>query len=316
MRIGVVVIVLADSRPRRRARPGRADRAAATSSSSSAAASPRTRCRATPGRRSRSASPAPCGPSRASGHRRCAGSRSRSTRAAGSTPAACRSAAAAEIEPSSTAEALARCGSALVGRGSYDADVAFPEQSAFPSHGRILAFNAVIDGRRAILAHVYGAEPIPITRIIVFHIRETAGTYGTILTGFLPASLNRYGLPEADQPQPAPRLHLQRPAPQLSQRRLRRSGRLLRRDLPLRPGLDALRRRSLPVVDPDPQLQGPGLAGPAAAVILAIDQGTTGTHLPRLRRRGQDRRPRLLGVRAALPAAGLGRARRRTRSGR
>ena len=33
-------------------------------------------------------------------------------------------------------------------------------------------------------------------------------------------------------------------------------------------------------------------------------------HLPRLRRRGADRRPRLLGVRAALPAAGLGRARR------
>jgi hypothetical protein len=98
-----------------------------------------------------------------------------------------------EIEPSSTAEALARCGPALVGSGSYDADVAFPEQSAFPSHGRIVAFNAVVEGRRAILAHVYGAEPIPITRIIVFRIRETAGTYGTILTGFLPASLNRWG---------------------------------------------------------------------------------------------------------------------------
>ena len=99
----------------------------------------------------------------------------------------------AEIEPSSTAEALARCGPALVGGGSYDADVAFPEQSAFPTHGQILAFNATVDGKRAILAHVYGQEPIPITRIIVFHIHETGGTYGTILTGFLPASLNRWG---------------------------------------------------------------------------------------------------------------------------
>jgi hypothetical protein len=98
-----------------------------------------------------------------------------------------------EIEPSSTAEALARCGPALVGGGSYDADVAFPEQSAFPSHGRIVAFNAVVGGQRAILAHVYGADPIPITRIIVFHIRETVGTFGTVLTGFLPVSLNRYG---------------------------------------------------------------------------------------------------------------------------
>lgn len=98
-----------------------------------------------------------------------------------------------QIEPSSSQEALARCGPALVGGGSYNADVAFPEQSAFPSHGRVLAFNAVVNGKRAILAHVYGANPIPITRIIVFHIQETSGTYGTILTGYLPASTNRWG---------------------------------------------------------------------------------------------------------------------------
>jgi hypothetical protein len=98
-----------------------------------------------------------------------------------------------QIEPSSTEEALARCGAALVGGGSYDADVAFPEQSAFPSHGRLLAFNAVVDGKRAILAHVYGADPIPITRIILFRIRETRGTFGTVLSGDLPASINRWG---------------------------------------------------------------------------------------------------------------------------
>ncbi|HEX5713464.1 MAG TPA: hypothetical protein VFX85_09150 [Solirubrobacterales bacterium] len=98
-----------------------------------------------------------------------------------------------QIEPSSTEEALARCGSALVGRGSYHADISFPEQSAFPSDGRVLAFNTVVDGKRAILAHVYGGQPIPITRIFVFHIRETPGTYGTILKASLPASINRYG---------------------------------------------------------------------------------------------------------------------------
>lgn len=98
-----------------------------------------------------------------------------------------------EIEPSSTAEAMARCGSALVGRGSYHADISFPEQSAFPSDGRVLAFNTVVDGKRAILAHVYGGHPIPITRLFVFRIRESSGTYGTILTASLPASINRYG---------------------------------------------------------------------------------------------------------------------------
>lgn len=98
-----------------------------------------------------------------------------------------------QIEPSSTKEALARCGPAIVGRGSFDAEVAFPEQAEFPSNGRILAFNAVIGGKRAILAHVYGSKPAPITRVVVFHIRESEGTYGTILTGALPVSLNRWG---------------------------------------------------------------------------------------------------------------------------
>ena len=97
------------------------------------------------------------------------------------------------LEPSSSADALARCGAALVGGGSYDADIAFPEQSAFPSRGRILAFNAIVNGKRAILAHIYGARPVPITRVIVFHIRERTGTFGTVLTGALPERLNRWG---------------------------------------------------------------------------------------------------------------------------
>ncbi len=98
-----------------------------------------------------------------------------------------------EIEPSTTEQALQRCGPALVGRGRYSAAMAFPEQGAFPTNGAVLAFNTVIDGQRAILAHVYGADPVPITRIIVFHIRESPGTFRTVLTGSLPASVNRYG---------------------------------------------------------------------------------------------------------------------------
>ncbi len=98
-----------------------------------------------------------------------------------------------EIEPSSSQEALARCGEALVGSGAYAADVAFPEQSAFPSNGRILAFNAIVGGKRAILAHIYDPKPLPITRIVILHIRERSGTYGTTLTGSLPAAQNRWG---------------------------------------------------------------------------------------------------------------------------
>jgi hypothetical protein len=98
-----------------------------------------------------------------------------------------------QIESASSRAALAECRDALVGRGVYRAKTAFPEQGAFPSDGEILAFNAVVDGHRAILAHVYGTKPIPITRVIVFEIRRQSGVYGTVLSGELPASVNRYG---------------------------------------------------------------------------------------------------------------------------
>jgi hypothetical protein len=98
-----------------------------------------------------------------------------------------------QIEPSSSQEALERCRAALVGTGSYVADIAFPEQDEFRSRGRILAFNAIVDGQKAVLAHVYGDDPVPITRIIVFRINETGGTFGTVLSGTLPRSLIRWG---------------------------------------------------------------------------------------------------------------------------
>lgn len=98
-----------------------------------------------------------------------------------------------QIEPATAREALAACGPALVGRGRYLGAVSLPEQTDFPLRGRILAFNAVVDGQRAILAHVYGENPVPNSRIIVFHIRDSGGTFGTVLTAALPARLNRYG---------------------------------------------------------------------------------------------------------------------------
>jgi hypothetical protein len=98
-----------------------------------------------------------------------------------------------EIEASTSNRALAACGDALVGTGRYKAGVSFPEQNTFPLQGRILAFNAIVDGQRAILAHVYGNNPYPNSRIFVFHIHESGGTFGTVLTAALPKALNRNG---------------------------------------------------------------------------------------------------------------------------
>jgi hypothetical protein len=97
------------------------------------------------------------------------------------------------IDAASSTQALAACGDALVGRGRYVAGVAFPEQQAFPLQGQVLAFNAVAEGERAILAHVYGANPFPNSRTFLFHIRKSHGTFGTVLSAALPAALNRNG---------------------------------------------------------------------------------------------------------------------------
>lgn len=98
-----------------------------------------------------------------------------------------------ELVSTPDSQALANCRGSLVGSGSYLADTAFPEQLAFPSDGHILAFNSVVGGKPAILAHVYGTDPVAITRIITFHISHRSGAYGTVLSGALPVALNRYG---------------------------------------------------------------------------------------------------------------------------
>lgn len=98
-----------------------------------------------------------------------------------------------QLEPATSAQALEACGPALVGEGRYLGALALPEQDRFPLQGRILAFNAVVDGERAILAHVYGSDPVPNSRIIVFHIRKAHGTFGTVFSAALPRHLNRSG---------------------------------------------------------------------------------------------------------------------------
>jgi len=100
---------------------------------------------------------------------------------------------ATQIEGTSSAQALRACRDALVGTGSYSAQASFPEKSTFPTQGHILAFNALSEGRPAILAHIYGTNPVPSTSVITFYIQHPAGAYGTRLIDNLPPSLNHYG---------------------------------------------------------------------------------------------------------------------------
>jgi hypothetical protein len=99
----------------------------------------------------------------------------------------------AQIAATSDVIALKRCRSALVGGGSFLAESEYPEQGSFPSSGRILAFNGREHGRTVLYAHIYGTEPLESTRIITFGISHGHGSFGTVLTGQLPPTLNPKG---------------------------------------------------------------------------------------------------------------------------
>lgn len=91
-----------------------------------------------------------------------------------------------QIQPSNTRDALASCGGAKVGEGSFSANVALPEQSPFPSQGKLVAFNGIQGGQPVIFAHIYGTNPIPTSYTLPLLISRSKGTFGTILTASLP----------------------------------------------------------------------------------------------------------------------------------
>lgn len=91
-----------------------------------------------------------------------------------------------QIQPATTVDALAACRRSLVGEGRFLANVKLNGTAPFPSDGKVYAFNGEIDGRPAILAHVYGTEPAPASYTLAFVISQSRGTFGTTLKATLP----------------------------------------------------------------------------------------------------------------------------------
>jgi hypothetical protein len=71
--------------------------------------------------------------------------------------------------------------------------VLLPEQSPFPSKGRLLAFNGTIGRQPAIFAHIYGTDPLPTSYVFAFRVRRTKGTFGTILEASFPRATGDWG---------------------------------------------------------------------------------------------------------------------------
>jgi hypothetical protein len=97
------------------------------------------------------------------------------------------------IEPSTNQQALEACRSSLIGEGSFSADVRLPEQSPFPSVGKVLAFNGTIGGKPAIFAHIYGTKPLPTSYVLPFRVSRTRGAFGTQLEAAFPRLTGEWG---------------------------------------------------------------------------------------------------------------------------
>jgi hypothetical protein len=99
---------------------------------------------------------------------------------------------AGRLRASSTADALAACGPALVGEGRVGGVLVLPEQKPTRFDGPIVAFNGRMpDGSPAILAHLYLPRPVPISFVLAFRVERGHGTFGTRLVATVPAETRR-----------------------------------------------------------------------------------------------------------------------------
>ncbi|HET9153544.1 MAG TPA: hypothetical protein VFN85_05470 [Solirubrobacterales bacterium] len=93
-----------------------------------------------------------------------------------------------QLEASSSATARKVCGDALIGSGSAEVEVAFPEQKPFRSTGPLLLFNAGVHGATTtVLLHAYVDVPAPTAVIVRAKVtRIHRGRYGLHLEAHIP----------------------------------------------------------------------------------------------------------------------------------
>lgn len=93
-----------------------------------------------------------------------------------------------KLRNATTDRALALCGPALIGTGRLVAQVKLPNQDPFRDDVRLLAFNGMVHGRRAVIVHGLSAKP-PTAVALPFLIERRPGRFGTVLAADLPRSL-------------------------------------------------------------------------------------------------------------------------------
>jgi hypothetical protein len=98
-----------------------------------------------------------------------------------------------QIQPATTADALSACRRSLVGEGTFSAKVLLKGQAPFPSAGKVYAFNGELNGKPAVLAHVYGTQPAPTSYTLPFVVTRSKGTFGMVFSASLPQVAGNVG---------------------------------------------------------------------------------------------------------------------------
>lgn len=92
--------------------------------------------------------------------------------------------ATSALQATSSDLALARCRAALVGKGTFVAQL--PIEGDLLVGGRALVFNGTVDGQPGMLIHIFVSEPVRLTLVIPIKVSRQEGRFGTVLTTTVP----------------------------------------------------------------------------------------------------------------------------------
>ncbi|MBS1844664.1 MAG: hypothetical protein JST53_09635 [Actinobacteria bacterium] len=88
------------------------------------------------------------------------------------------------LQATSSDLALARCRPALVGKGTFVAQL--PVERDLLVGGRALVFNGTVGRRPGMLIHIYVSDPIRLTLVIPIKVTHQDGRFATVLTTKVP----------------------------------------------------------------------------------------------------------------------------------
>jgi hypothetical protein len=98
----------------------------------------------------------------------------------------------ARLSNATQLQALARCRSALVGRGEIDAEVPLNPADPVRARAGLLAFNGLSHGRPAVWVHAYSSLP-PVSFVLPFYLRtQSTGAYGVLMRSPVRRALGRW----------------------------------------------------------------------------------------------------------------------------